>query len=151
MTQFLIQSGFVAEPCVMKPDSTTVFSFPVKVAEGALLRDDLSAIQHLKLWLTFQRHYCEHKPSVTISVKDHEWMEVGAWVWEHFDEITGVSFLPHDGGTYKQAPYEEITEEQYEDLRKKVPTGINWDNFLEHDDNVEGAQMLACVAGVCEI
>ena len=151
LTQFMMDSGFSAEPCVMKPDSTTVFSFPVKVAEGALLREELTAIQHLKLWLIFQRHYCEHKPSVTISVKEHEWMEVGAWCWEHFDEITGVSFLPYDGGTYKQAPYEECTEEQYEALKASIPTGVDWDNFKEYDDNVEGAQMLACVAGVCEI
>jgi ribonucleoside-diphosphate reductase alpha chain len=151
LTQFMIGSGFSAEPCFMKPDSTTVFSFPVKVADGALLREDLSAIQHLKLWLMYQRHYCEHKPSVTISVKEHEWMEVGAFVWEHFDEITGVSFLPYDGGTYKQAPYEECTEEQYEALKASIPAGVDWDNFKEYDDNVEGAQMLACVAGVCEI
>jgi ribonucleoside-diphosphate reductase alpha chain len=151
LTQFMIQSGFVAEPCVMKPDSTTVFSFPVKVADGALLREDLSAIKHLKLWLLFQRHYCEHKPSVTISVKEDEWMEVGAWVWEHFDEVTGVSFLPMDGGTYKQAPYEECTEEQYNQLRMLVPDSVSWDNFKEYDDNVEGAQMLSCTAGGCAI
>jgi ribonucleoside-diphosphate reductase alpha chain len=151
LTQFMIQSGFVAEPCVMKPDSTTVFSFPVKVADGALLREDLSAIKHLKLWLLFQRHYCEHKPSVTISVKEDEWMEVGAWVWEHFDEVTGVSFLPMDGGTYKQAPYEECTEEQYNQLRMLVPDSVSWDDFKEYDDNVEGAQMLSCTAGGCAI
>ena len=151
LTQFMIQSGFSAEPCFMKPDSTTVFSFPVKVADGALLRENLSAIEHLKLWLMYQRHYCEHKPSVTISVKEHEWMEVGAFVWEHFDEITGVSFLPYDGGTYKQAPYEECTEEQYEALKASIPTGVDWDNFKEYDDNVEGAQLLACTAGSCEI
>jgi ribonucleoside-diphosphate reductase alpha chain len=151
LTQFMIQSGFQAEPCVMKPDSTTVFSFPVKVADGALLREELTAIQHLKLWLIYQRHYCEHKPSVTISVKEHEWMEVGAFVYKHFDEITGVSFLPYDGGTYKQAPYQECTEEEYEALKAKIPTGINWEIFLEFDDNVEGAQTLACTAGACEI
>jgi len=151
LTQFMIQSGFVAEPCVMKPDSTTVFSFPVKVADGALLREDLSALKHLKLWLLFQRHYCEHKPSVTISVKEDEWMEVGAWVWEHFDEVTGVSFLPMDGGTYKQAPYEECTEEQYNQLRMLVPDSVSWDDFKEYDDNVEGAQMLSCTAGGCAI
>jgi ribonucleoside-diphosphate reductase alpha chain len=151
LTQFMIQAGFVAEPCVMKPDSTTVFSFPVKVADGALLREDLSAIKHLKLWLLFQRHYCEHKPSVTISVKEDEWMEVGAWVYEHFDEVTGVSFLPMDGGTYKQAPYEECTEEQYNQLRLLVPDSVDWENFKEYDDNVEGAQTLSCTAGGCEI
>jgi ribonucleoside-diphosphate reductase alpha chain len=151
LTQFMIQSGFVAEPCVMKPDSTTVFSFPVAVADGALLRDDLSALQHLKLWLLFQRHYCEHKPSVTISVKEDEWMEVGAWVFEHFNEVTGVSFLPMDGGTYKQAPYEECTEEQYNRLKLLQPEGVDWANFKEFDDNVEGVQMLSCTAGGCSI
>jgi ribonucleoside-diphosphate reductase alpha chain len=151
LTQFMIQSGFVAEPCVMKPDSTTVFSFPVAVADGALLRDDLSALQHLKLWLLFQRHYCEHKPSVTISVKEDEWMEVGAWVYKHFDEVTGVSFLPMDGGTYKQAPYEECDEKTYNNLKLLQPEGIDWANFKEFDDNVEGAQMLSCTAGGCSI
>ena len=151
LTQFMIQSGFVAEPCVMKPDSTTVFSFPVAVADGALLREDLSALQHLKLWLLFQRHYCEHKPSVTISVQEHEWMEVGAWVYKHFDEVTGVSFLPMDGGTYKQAPYEECDEKTYNNLKLLQPEGIDWDNFKEYDDNVEGAQMLSCTAGGCSI
>jgi len=151
LTQFMIQSGFVAEPCVMKPDSTTVFSFPVAVADNALLRDDLSALQHLKLWLLFQRHYCEHKPSVTISVKEHEWMDVGAWVYKHFDEVTGVSFLPMDGGTYKQAPYQECTEEEYNQLRMLVPESVDWSNFKEYDDNVEGAQMLSCSAGGCSI
>ena len=151
LTQFMIQSGFVAEPCVMKPESTTVFSFPVKVAEGALLREELSALQHLKLWLLFQRHYCEHKPSVTISVKENEWMDVGAWTYKHFDEVTGVSFLPYDGGTYKQAPYEECTEEQYNQLKMLVPDSVDWENFKEYDDNVEGAQMLSCTAGGCSI
>jgi len=151
LTQFMIQAGFVAEPCVMKPDSTTVFSFPVAVADGALLREDLTAIQHLRLWLIFQRHYCEHKPSVTISVLENEWMDVGAWTFKHFDEVTGVSFLPMSDHTYKQAPYENCTEEQYNELRALVPTSIDWDNFKEYDDNVEGAQQLACTAGSCEI
>ena len=151
LTQFMIQAGFVAEPCVMKPESTTVFSFPVAVAEGGLLREDLTAIQHLRLWLIFQRHYCEHKPSVTISVLENEWMDVGAWTFKHFDEVTGVSFLPMDGGTYKQAPYEEVDEESYNRLKSLVPTTVDWENFKEYDDNVEGAQMLSCTAGGCSI
>ena len=151
LTQFMIQAGFVAEPCVMKPDSTTVFSFPVAVADGALLREDLSAINHLRLWLIFQRHYCEHKPSVTISVKENEWMDVGAWTFKHFDEVTGVSFLPMDGGTYRQAPYQECTEEEYNRLKLIVPESVNWENFVEYDDNVKGSQTLACTAGGCEI
>jgi ribonucleoside-diphosphate reductase alpha chain len=151
LTQFMIQAGFVAEPCVMKSESTTVFSFPVAVADGALLREDLTAVQHLKLWLLFQRHYCEHKPSVTISVKENEWMEVGAWVFEHFDEVTGVSFLPMDGGTYKQAPYEEVNEQEYAKLKALQPADIDWATFKEYDDNVEGVQTLSCTAGGCEI
>jgi ribonucleoside-triphosphate reductase len=151
LTQFMLKSGFIGEPCVMKPESTTVFSFPVAVAEGALLREDLTAVEHLRLWLIYQRHYCEHKPSVTISVLENEWMEVGAWVYKHFDEVTGVSFLPMDGGTYRQAPYEECTEEDYKKLLDQQPTGIDWDNFQEYDDNVEGAQTLACTAGGCSL
>ena len=151
LTRFLINSGFPSEPCVMKPDTTTVFSFPMRVEEGAVLREDLNAIKHLRLWLTYQRHYCEHKPSVTISVEESEWPEVGAWVWNHFDEITGVSFLPYDGGTYRQAPYEEIDQYAYHDMVTKLPTSIDWDAFIENTDNVEGAQTLACTAGGCEI
>jgi len=151
LTEFMKQAGFVAEPCFMKPDSTTVFSFPVKVADGALLREDLTAIEHLRLWLIFQRHYCEHKPSVTISVLENEWMDVGAWTFKHFDEVTGVSFLPMDGGTYKQAPYEECTEETYNQLKMLLPESVDWENFKEYDDNVEGVQTLSCTAGGCEI
>jgi ribonucleoside-diphosphate reductase alpha chain len=151
LTTFLKNAGFPAEPCVMKPDSTTVFSFPMSTDEGAVLREHIDALQHLKLWLAFQRHWCEHKPSVTISVKEEEWPAVGAWVWEHFDEITGVSFLPYDGGTYRQAPYEEIDAEQYKQMVASMPADIDWDGFIEVTDNVEGVQMLSCTAGACEI
>jgi len=151
LTTFMVQQGIPAEDCVMRPESTTVFSFPKKAPDSATLRDDLTAIEHLDLWMTYQKHWCEHKPSVTISVKEDEWVEVGAWCWNNFDDISGVSFLPHDGGTYKQAPYEECTQEQYEDLLRKMPSEIYWDELIEDDDNVEGAQTLACTAGVCEI
>jgi len=151
LTDFLKSQGFSSEPCVMKPESTTVFSFPMKVGEGALFREDLTAIEHLRLWLLYQRHWCEHKPSVTISVLEEEWPEVGAWVWKNFDEITGVSFLPMDGGTYRQAPYETITAEDYNKLFAEMPKGIDWEAFVEKTDNVEGAQMLACTAGNCEV
>ena len=149
LTQFLVAQGIPNEPCVMKPTSTMVFSFPQKAPEG-LTRDDVNAIEHLKLWLTYQRSWCEHKPSVTISVTEDEWPEVGAFVWKFFDEMSGVSFLPHDGGTYRQAPYEECTQEEYEKLKAELPQ-IKWEEFKEETDNVEGAQMLACVAGACEI
>jgi ribonucleoside-diphosphate reductase alpha chain len=151
LTKFLTDSGIPTEDCVMRPDSTAVFSFPQKAPAGARTRDALTAIEHLDLWLMYQRHWCEHKPSVTISVKENEWMDVGAWVWRNFDEISGVSFLPYDGGSYRQAPYEECTKEEYEALLAKMPKDIDWNILKEDDDNVEGAQTLACVAGHCEI
>jgi ribonucleoside-diphosphate reductase alpha chain len=149
LTQFLIGQGVPAEDCVYKPTQTTVFSFPQRAPDG-LTRDDVTPIAHLELWLTYQRHWCEHKPSVTISVAEKDWPSVGAWTWDHFDEISGVSYLPYDGGTYRQAPYEECTEEEYNKLKASIPA-INWLDLKENTDNVEGAQMLACSAGSCEI
>jgi ribonucleoside-diphosphate reductase alpha chain len=149
LTQFLIGQGVPAEDCVYKPTQTTVFSFPQRAPDG-LVRDDVTPIDHLELWLTYQRHWCEHKPSVTISVAEKDWPSVGAWTWDHFDEISGVSYLPYDGGTYRQAPYEECTEEEYNKLKASIPK-INWLDLKENTDNVEGAQMLACSAGSCEI
>lgn len=151
LTQHLMAMGIPSEPDVMKPDSTTVFTFPKKAPDGALVRSDLTATEHLMLWLIFQRHWCEHKPSVTISVQEHEWVEVGAWVYKYFDEISGVSFLPMDGGTYRQAPYETIDQATYEQALSLMPKNIDWDSLTEIDDNVEGAQMLACSAGSCEL
>jgi ribonucleoside-triphosphate reductase len=151
LTQFMINQGVPYEPCVMKPESTVVFTFPKKAPEGALTRNDITAIQHLKLWLVYQRHYCEHKPSITVSVLEKEWPAVGAFVWEHFDEMSGVSFLPNDGGSYRQAPYEDCTEEDYNEMLKTIPTTIDWDSLIEHTDNVIGTQTLACSAGGCEI
>jgi ribonucleoside-diphosphate reductase alpha chain len=149
LTQFLIQQGIPNEPCVYKPEQTTVFSFPQRAPDG-LTREDVDPISHLELWLTYQRSWCEHKPSVTISVEEKDWPSVGAWTWNNFEEISGVSYLPYDGGTYRQAPYEECTEDEYLALKASVPE-IDWKQFKEVTDNVEGAQMLACVAGVCEI
>ena len=108
-------------------------------------------MEQLENWLVYQRHWCEHKPSVTISVKDEEWVEVGAWVWKHFNEISGVSFLPHSDHTYQQAPYEDCSKEQYEALLKETPQTINWESFIEVEDNTIGQQTLACTAGSCEI
>jgi ribonucleoside-triphosphate reductase len=151
LTAFLQEQGVPSEACVMKPLDTTIFSFPTKAPDGCVTRDELDSFTHLKLWLTYQRHWCEHKPSVTVYVKEEDWPSVGAWVWEHFDEISGISFLPWDGGSYKQAPYEEIDKTTYDTLKAAMPKTIDWENFIETDDNVEGAQMLACSSGVCEI
>jgi len=148
---FLKEKGFPVEDEVFRPDSTAVFSFPVKAPKGAITRNDMTALEQLDLWLIYQRHWCEHKPSVTITVTDSEWPEVGAWVWKHFDEVSGISFLPHSNHTYQQAPYEDINEEQYKELASKMPSSINWEELVERDDNTEGSQTLACVGGTCEI
>lgn len=147
ITQFMKDAGIPAEPCVRKPNDTTVFSFPQKAPEGSILRTDLTAIEHLELWLTYQRYWCEHKPSITISVKEHEWDEVGQWVWEHFDECSGISFLPFSEHTYEQAPYQDCSKEEYEKMLAQMPGDIDWSDlsFYEIDDsNVSGTQELAC-------
>lgn len=154
LTQFLKDSGVPNEPDVMKPNDTVVFSFPKRAAEGALTRNDLTAIQHLDIWLTYQRAWCEHKPSITVSVKEHEWMEVGAWVYKHFDEVSGISFLPFSEHTYKQAPYQSISEAEYKEWLEKMPEKIEWDLLptYEFEDNTSGSQELACSAdGGCEV
>lgn len=148
--RFLKDNGVPVEDELFRPESTAVFSFPMKAPENAVYRDDKTAIEQLELWLTYQRHWCEHKPSVTISVKDHEWPEVGAWVYKHFDEMSGVSFLPFSGHTYQQAPYEDITKEQYEEL-SKASYEVNWSEFKEEEDNTTGSQELACTGGSCEV
>lgn len=153
LTAFLKEKGVPWELCANDPSNTTVFSFPIKAASHSFLRKDRSAVDHFDLWLTYQRHWCEHKPSVTISVRDHEWPSIAARVYEHFDEVTGISFLPFndEDHSYVQAPYEEITKEQYEQLLAQMPKEINWDDLVEHEDNVEGTQTLACQGGFCEI
>jgi ribonucleoside-triphosphate reductase len=152
LTEFMTMFGVPNEPDVMRPESTTVFKFPIKAPENALTRNDLTAIEHLELWLTYQRTWCEHKPSITISVKEDEWMKVGAWVYDHIDEMSGVSFLPHSDHSYKQAPYQECTKEEYETLLAEMPK-LNW-NYLtefETEDTTEGSQTLACSANNCEV
>ena len=153
LTQFMMDQGIPAEPCVMKPDSTTVFSFPQKSPEGAVTRNDMTAIEQLELWMTYQRHWCEHKPSVTITVKDNEWMEVGAWVFKHFDEVSGVSFLPHSDHSYQQAPYQEIGKHDYETLLSVMPDRIDWARLSEYEteDTSKGTSTFACAGGSCEM
>ena len=153
LTQFMIDQGIPNEPCVMKPDSTTVFSFPVKAPDNAVLTEDVSAIEQLKMWLAYQRHWCEHKPSVTINVKKDEWFEVGAFVYEHFDEMSGVSFLPYNEHTYQQAPYQEVGKTDYDTMLALMPKAIDWSKLSEYEseDSTKGSQTFACVGGSCEI
>lgn len=153
LTQFLVDAGIPAEDCVMKPKDTTVFSFPIKAPLGAITRADMTALEHLDLWLTYQRHWCEHKPSVTISVKDEDWLEVGAWVYKNFDEVSGVSFLPYSEHTYKQAPYQECDVHSYHYTLALMPESIDWTKLVnyEFEDTTTGQQELSCTAGVCEI
>jgi ribonucleoside-diphosphate reductase alpha chain len=145
--------GIPNEPCAVKPDTTTVFSFPHKSPDDAVTRNDMTAIEQLELWLTYQRHWCEHKPSVTITVRDHEWLEVGAWVYAHFDEVSGISFLPHSDHSYKQAPYQDCTEREYLDALALMPESIDWSRLSEYerDDTTKGSQTMACSGNVCEI
>ena len=153
LTQFMIDMGVPSEPCAMKPDNTTVFSFPQKSPTGAVTRHDVGAVEQLKTWLVYQRHWCEHKPSITVSVKDDEWLDVGAFVYKHFDEMSGVSFLPYDGGTYQQAPYQECDKERYDLVMEQMPKSIDWSKLAEYEaeDNTASMQTLACSGDSCEI
>jgi ribonucleoside-diphosphate reductase alpha chain len=149
----MIAQGIPNEPDVMKPDGTTVFSFPTKSPDGAIVTSDMSAIQQLEMWLTYQRHWCEHKPSVTISIRPDEWFDVGAFVYKHFDEMSGVSFLPFSEHTYQQAPYQEITKEAYDAALELMPKSIDWTKLSEYEteDHTKGSSTFACVGGTCEI
>jgi len=153
LTKFMIDQGIPSEPCVMKGDTTTVFSFPVKSPPKSVTRNDMTAIEQLEMWLKYQRHFCEHKPSVTISVREEEWMEVGSFVYKYFDEMSGVSFLPHSEHTYQQAPYQEIDKDAYNMLLKSMPKRIDWAGLSEYekDDNTVAMQTMACSGDVCEI
>jgi len=145
--------GIPNEPCVMKPDQTTVFSFPQKAPRGAVCTADMTAVEQLEMWLAYQRNWCEHKPSVTINVKGNEWFEVGAFVYEHFDEMSGVSFLPFNEHTYQQAPYQNCGKSDYTMLKSIMPKRIDWSKLSEYEseDNTAGSQTLACSGDSCEI
>tara|TARA_R110000803_G_scaffold39087_1_gene84263 strand:- start:1239 stop:3143 length:1905 start_codon:yes stop_codon:yes gene_type:complete len=152
LTQFMIDAGFPYEPCVSRPASTVVFSFPKK-APGKIIGEDMTAIEHLELWLNYATNWCEHKPSITVSVKDHEWVEVGAFVYEHFDRMSGVSFLPHTDHTYEQAPYQRVDIAEYETMLNDMPTNVDWSklNEYEKEDGTSGSSTFACSGDVCEI
>jgi ribonucleoside-diphosphate reductase alpha chain len=149
----MIDKGFPHEPDVMKPDHTMVFSFPMKSPNGAICRNEMTAIEQLELWLLYQEYWCEHKPSVTITVKEDEWMAVGSWVWEHFDSVSGISFLPDSDHSYRQAPYQECTKEEYLELKKELPKNTDWSELglYEKEDNTAGNQTYACSGTSCEV
>jgi len=153
LTQMMKDQGIPNSPCVMKGDTTTVFSFPQKSPNKAVTRNDMSAIEQLETWLTYQRHWCEHKPSVTVTVRSGEWMEVGAFVYKHFDEMSGVSFLPHSDHTYQQAPYQDCTKDDYKKLSAIMPKSIDWSKLSEYEqeDNTVAMQTMACTGDVCEM
>tara|TARA_R110002050_G_scaffold85560_3_gene182548 strand:- start:1711 stop:3636 length:1926 start_codon:yes stop_codon:yes gene_type:complete len=153
LTQFMKDQKVPSQPDVMKPDQTTVFSFPVKAPDAAVVTADMSAIDQLEMWLAYQRHWCEHKPSVTINVKKNEWFEVGAFVYKYFDEMSGVSFLPFNEHTYQQAPYQDCSKHDYKTLLSLMPKNIDWTllSNYEKEDNTAGSQTLACSGDSCEI
>jgi ribonucleoside-triphosphate reductase len=153
LAAMMVDMGFPVEDDVTKPDHTYVFSFPIKSPEYAIYRKDMTAIEQLELWLTYQRAWCEHKPSITVTVKEDEWPEVGGWVWNHFDEMSGVSFLPYSDHVYKQAPYQDCTKEEYEELLAKMPKNVDWTKLSDYEktDQTENQQTLSCTAGGCEL
>ena len=154
LTQFMMDSGVPAERDVTKPDSTTVFSFPMRSPNGAVTRTDTTAIEQLELWKTYAIHWCEHKPSITVTVKENEWMEVGAWVYENFDVASGVSFLPFSDHTYQQEPYQDIEPDEYLEWKDRMTyVNLDWSRLtdFEREDSTTGSRELACTAGVCEV
>lgn len=153
LTKFMIAQGIPNEPDVMKPQATTVFSFPVKSPDGAITRENLTAIEQLELWLIYQRYWCEHKPSITVNVREGEWLEVGAWVYKHFDEVSGISFLPYSDHVYQQAPYQEVDKKTYEEALSKMPSQIDWSllSTYEKKDGTVSSQTFACTGETCEI
>lgn len=153
LTEFMIAQGIPNEPEVNKPNQTTVFSFPMKAPEGGVVTADMSAIEQLNMWLTYQRSWCEHKPSVTVNIKSDEWMAVGAFVYEHFDEMSGVSFLPFFEHTYRQAPYQDCDKDTYESMLAQMPTAIDWVKLAEFEteDGTKSSQTFACTGDVCEV
>ena len=153
LTKMMTDAGFPVEDDQMNPSHTAVFSFPMKCNGTSVFRKDMTAIEQLELWLVYQENWCEHKPSVTISVKEEEWLDVGAWVWKNFDLMSGVSFLPFAEHTYKQAPYQDCSEDEYKVLVDRMPKGVDWEKLSDYEftDMTIGAQELACVTGFCEI
>ena len=153
LCDMMLDKGFYGEDDVMKPNDTKVIYFPMKSPKSSIMRDAKSALEQLEIWKMYQLHWCEHKPSITVYVKEEEWLEVGAWVYENFDVMSGVSFLPHSDHSYKQAPYQEVDKKTYEEWLAKTPRNINWMDLTnyEKEDTTTSSKELACTAGACEV
>lgn len=153
LTQFMVDAGIPAEPDVTKPNSTTVFTFPQKAPAGALTRTDIGAIEHLEIWKVYKQHWTEHNPSITVSVKEDEWIEVANWVYENWEDVGGISFLPYSDHTYRQAPYEDCDETTFKQFTADMPKSIDWSllSVYETEDTTTGSQTLSCTAGNCEL
>ena len=153
LCDMMLDKGFYGEDDVMKPNDTKVIYFPMKSPTSSIMRDAKSALEQLEIWKMYQLHWCEHKPSITVYVKEKEWLEVGAWVYENFDVMSGVSFLPHSDHSYKQAPYQEVDKKTYEEWLAKTPRNINWMDLTnyEKEDTTTSSKELACTAGACEV
>lgn len=153
LAQMMIDAGFYAEADVTRPEHTWVFYFPQKSPKNAITRHERSALEQLEFWRVYQDHWCEHKPSATIYVKEDEWLDVGAWIYRHFDAVSGLSFLPNSEHIYQQAPYQDITKAEYEEWVKKLPSSVDWSTLKQYEkqDTTTGSQELACASGVCEI
>jgi ribonucleoside-diphosphate reductase alpha chain len=153
MAQMMVASGFPCEDDATKPEYQWVFSFPMKAPDGAIVTDDLNALDHLDIWKIYQDHWTEHKPSITVSIRENEWMDVGAWVYKHFDSVSGVSFLPFSGHTYKQMPFTECTKEEYEKVLAAMPKDVDWDVLMkfEQEDRTTSSHELACAGGSCQL
>jgi len=152
LAQFMSAGGFPVEQDIMSPASL-VYSFPVKSPETSVTVKQVGAMEQLKLWKAYQNHWCEHKPSITVYYTDDEFLEVAQWIWNNFDLCSGISLLPVSDHVYQQAPYEDISEDKYQELVQQMPVGIDWNDLVnfEQEDNTTGSQELACVGGACEI
>lgn len=151
--QFMIDRNITHEPCVASPDKTMIFSFPIASPPGAMLQEEIDPLEHLNVWLEYQKTWCDHKPSITVSYTDENFLEVGQWVWSNWDYVSGVSFLPYDNNVYDQAPFEAINKTEYDRLVDQMPTEINWLSLSEYEkeDMTTSSQELACHGGACEV
>ena len=150
LTMFFKEAGIPNEPDVTKPNDITIFSFPQQGSKSGITRNETNALEQLELYSVYQKHWTEHNPSITVYYKDNEFLDVGAWIYNNFSDVSGVSLLPHSDHVYKQAPYQEVTEEFFTEFSNAFPV-VDWSKFKEEEDTTTGTQELSCTAGVCEV